>query len=666
MRHPAARQPEDQGVARILVCGLDADRGRDWPRSFGAWSLLLQFVPSVAERESDPDGFDPDVVVLAGRALDDPAAAARVLGGSGRWQRRPFSVVALGASTAQQEALASEGLWCSQAIAATAAGEDLARDLAQQAQGSQIASSGWRSMMADQQMQRSRLEALDEHAIVSTADLQGTITSVNERFCRIIGYGRDELVGANHRLLKSGEHPASFYAVMWAEISCGRTWRGTLCNRRKDGSLYWVESTIVPLLDRSGLPMSYISIRTDITELKASQASLASSESALRAAKEAAESANQAKSEFLSNMSHELRTPMNAILGFAQLLRMDRMGGLSRSQRTQVDHILRGGEHLLALINEVLDLARIEAGKLELSLEAVAPARLLDDCLHLVRPLALGRRVRLHDPEALADLPAMQVDYTRAKQVMLNLLSNAIKYNREGGSVLVTGTASEGHVRLSVRDTGDGIPQAKHGRVFQPFQRLGKEHGPTEGTGVGLSITKGLVEQMGGRIGFDSEPGSGTVFWVDFIIAAGHQGDVPGAAIDSGAMPLDTTSRKATVLYVEDNPANQRLMEFILAELPELRLVCLHSAELALAYVKDELPDLVLMDLNLPGMDGFAALQAIRRDPRASSIPVVAVTANAMEDTERRGLRAGFAGFLTKPVRVDEVLSTVRSALSIV
>jgi PAS domain S-box-containing protein len=524
-------------------------------------------------------------------------------------------------------------------------------------------SAQWHAMGSALRERQAQLDALDFHAIVSTTDAQGVIVSVNDLFCRISGYERSELIGANHRLLKSGEHSAAFYDELWSEISSGRPWHGTLCNRRKDGSLYWVESSIVPLPGEDGLPQAYVSIRTDVTELKASQASLAASEAALRSAKDAAEAANRAKSEFLANMSHELRTPMNAILGFAQLLQMDRSGGLSRAQRSQVDHIRRAGDHLLALIDEVLDLARIEAGKLVLSMEPVAPKRLVSDCMQLVRPLALGRNVGLTVLEGVDLLPDMQVDYTRSKQVLLNLLSNAIKYNREGGNVTVTGQHIDGRVRLLVRDTGMGIPGALHSHVFEPFQRLGLESGNIEGSGVGLSITKRLVEQMQGRIGFESDPGTGSSFWVEFGRAASS--DQQGAAAESANGPAlsDPAGRPATVLYVEDNPANQRLMEFILAELPNVRLVSLHSAELALAYVKDELPDLVLMDLNLPGMDGFAALAAMRQDTRTQGIPVIAVTANAMHATTRAGLDAGFTAFLTKPVRVTDVLMQVQAVL---
>lgn len=739
--------------------------------------------------------------------------------------------------------------------------------------------------------------AIDYHAIVSIADAAGDIIYVNDRFCAVSGYVREELLGNNHRLVKSGLHDEAFYRDLWQTIGSGQVWQGEICNRRKDGGLYWVESTITPFLDESGRPYQYVSIRTEITQIKQTEISLRTSEERLRrsqiyanigtwdwniqsgelywseriaplfghhegaletsyanflasvhpddrqkvidavaacvehgadydiehrcvwpdgsvrwllergdvvrsadgtplhmlgvvqditarkqaelalaeqrsrlleaqqlarlgnweadlatgtlrwseeiyrifgyapdsftpsveafhravhsedlalvqeserraaatgrhdvvhrivrpdgeiryvrelaetvqnadaavvrmvgtvqdvtelkraeqamlAAKEEAERASQAKSEFLSSMSHELRTPMNAILGFAQLLEYD--AGLDSGQGDSVHEILKAGRHLLELINEVLDLAKIESGRIDLSLEPVELCPVVRECFSLMLPLADARGIRLGHEGARG--ARARADRTRLKQVLLNLLANAIKYNREGGDVRVeVAPVGQERLRVTVADTGRGIPAGRLDELFQPFNRLGAEASEVEGTGIGLTITRRLVEMMGGVIGVDSEPGAGSRFWIELPQEApGVAGRLP---VEPGAERPQPTgcSRQHRVLYIEDNPANLKLVSQLIGRRVHIHLLTAHTPTLGLELAAAHRPELILLDINMPGMDGYHLLQVLRADARFASIPVVALTASAMPGDILRGRKAGFDDYLTKPIDV--------------
>ena len=353
--------------------------------------------------------------------------------------------------------------------------------------------------------------AIDQHAIVSATDEHGTIVEANDKFCAISGYSREELIGQNHRMVKSGIHPDSLYLEMWATIISGKVWQGTVCNRKKDGSYYWVEATIVPIMDEQGHPWRYISIRTDITALKKNEA-------ALIAARDDAQSANQAKTLFLSNMSHELRTPLNAILGFGQLLEVD--PSLTTDQLDSIREITNAGRHLLELVNEVLDLSSIESGRLSLSPATHSLDEIMDECISLTRPLAASRGICFTLPAASGY--ALTVDRTRMKQALVNLLSNAVKYNSPNGEVrLEYEMTDERCIRIHVHDSGAGIEPELLAELFRPFHRLGQELGEIEGTGIGLAITKKLVEAMGGRVGAFSTPGQGSDFWLELPLDDG-------------------------------------------------------------------------------------------------------------------------------------------------
>jgi PAS domain S-box-containing protein len=445
--------------------------------------------------------------------------------------------------------------------------------------------------------------------------------------------------------------------------------------RRHDGSLVWIVDNGIPRLGDDGSFEGYIVYGWDITERKASEV-------ALRAAKEEAERANRAKSEFLSRMSHELRTPLNAVLGFAQLLESDTDHPLLPLQRSRVEELMRGGRHLLSLINDVLDIARIEAGALQLQLSAVPLEDVVGDCLRLVQPMADERRVQLlgQRPHPGAAPQGLQVraDPTRLKQVLLNLLSNAIKYNRPEGQVRLSWCTepATGTLRIDVEDNGPGIGPGQQERLFQPFERLDAAHSPVEGAGIGLALSKWLVDLMRGEIGVSSRRGDGSRFWVRLKLA--YLDAEAAEAVDSRPQPLsaaapapaagppatDTTPATQTVLYIEDNVVNQLLMEGMLSMRPGLRLLVAGLPETGLVMALQARPDLVLLDIQLPGIDGFEVLRRLRAQPATRDVPVVAVSANAMQSDLEAAEAAGFADYVTKPLDLARLLSVVDRLLA--
>ena len=424
--------------------------------------------------------------------------------------------------------------------------------------------------------------------------------------------------------------------------------------RCKDGDYRWIlcRGTIVAR-DEQGKPVRMIGIHSDITERKEAEA-------ALLEARETAERANRAKSEFLSSMSHELRTPMNAILGFAQVL--DFEDGLSAEQRDGVHEILKGGRHLLELINEVLDLAKIESGYIDLSLEPVDLGDLVNECRSLIAPLAAVRHIDFGvdvKPGAV-----LRADRVRLKQVLLNLLSNAVKYNRSGGSIRLSSEELGGErMRVSVADSGKGIAAERMSELFQPFSRLGAEQSETEGTGIGLTITRRLVELMGGEMGVSSELGVGSTFWFDL-----PRDELPmaegAAGTDEDAPRSEAPERLRRVLCIDDNPVNLKLIAKLLGQRRHIHLVTAHTPELGLSLASAKRPDLILLDINMPGMDGYQVLAVLKADADLQDVPVVAVTANAMQRDIERGLTAGFTAYLTKPLDARQFLGTIDTCLN--
>ncbi|OLP04872.1 PAS/PAC sensor hybrid histidine kinase [Rhodoferax antarcticus ANT.BR] len=440
----------------------------------------------------------------------------------------------------------------------------------------------------------------------------------------------------------------------------------------KDGRRLPALVSVTALRDEAEAIIGYLLIGTDNTARRAAEVEREQLDHALRAknaeleaARSAADKANLAKSEFLSAMSHELRSPLNAILGFAQL--MESGAPLpTASQKASIEQILRAGWYLLELINEVLDLALIESGQLSLSREPVSLSEVLHDCQTLMMPMALKKEVSLHFA-ALPEPCFVDADRTRLKQVVINLLSNAIKYNRVGGSVTVICIERKpGWVRLSVQDTGDGLSANKVAQLFQPFNRLGKESSDEEGTGIGLIVSKRLVEQMGGEMGVISAEGAGSVFWVELAhIGAPQLTDEISDMLLSQATPLPAGERKRTLLYVEDNRANMELMAQLIARRPDMRLFGAEDAIRGIAMAREHQPDVILLDINLPGISGLQALQILQEDEATRHIPVLALSANAMPRDIERGLAAGFFRYLTKPIRVTEFMEALDAGLAL-
>jgi signal transduction histidine kinase/CheY-like chemotaxis protein len=384
-----------------------------------------------------------------------------------------------------------------------------------------------------------------------------------------------------------------------------------------------------------------------------------------REAKEAAERANRAKSEFLSRMSHELRTPLNAILGFGQLLELD---DLTQRQTENVKYIMKGGRHLLELINEVLELSRIESGQLALSPEPVPLGETVTDALAMVQPLAAARDVRLNvDITAVGEDAHAHADRQRLKQVLLNLLSNAIKYNRPGGRVdLVVSNGSEGRVLISVADTGIGIAPEQLAGVFEPFERLGAEHGEIEGTGLGLALSKRLIEAMGGSITFESEPGKGTTFTLELAAApaprvhAVHNGQPHPVSEHLNGHHDDERRR---ILYIEDNLSNLTLVERILERDPTVELIPAMQAQLGLDLAREHRPELIMLDLHLPDMSGQEVLRRLKADRETAEIPVIVLSADASKGQIGRLMDSGASGYLTKPLDVQRFLELIDTTL---
>lgn len=752
------------------------------------------------------------------------------------------------------------------------------------------------------------LNALNEHAIVSVTDADGNIVYVNQKFCDISGYAAEELIGMNHRLLQSGVHDRSFYEGMWQKIASGQTWRGEICNRAKSGDLYWVDATITSELDGVGLPVRYVSIRTDIsatkraqqraevaeeryrrsqtfgnistwdldlqsfelvcsesiapligyplcveslsfddfiarvhpedraavvaainssvetgvpyeiehrcvwpdgsvhwllesgditrgpqgqplhmlgvmqdiTERKDAQAQLAlfrhavestsegvllcdletgqisylnpaarsilggASDAAigrsplvfvpeharaefsqaiertrrseavhydftylrpdgiemplrnsltpvrdesgaashfvnifgdrsveierqveLQAALENARRADRSRAEFMSHMSHELRTPLNAILGFSQvlLLRKD----LDVDQAESVNEVMKAGNHLLELVDEILDMARLEMGALRVSLEAVRLSDVAEQATALVLPSARDRGVSV-SLEVGADITVV-ADHLRLKQCLINLLSNAIKYNRSGGFVRIhCAEIVGGRIRIEVEDSGSGITVDERERLFQPFARLDRHIGRAEGIGIGLSITHQLVKLMNGEIGIsESQNGVGSVFWIELDRVESNK-SLPAIPSLFGGLDFPAPTRKTPlkqVLYVEDNPANLKLVCSMLRLLPNVGVLTATTVAEGMCIARSQSPDLFLLDIGLPGASGFELLHWLRSEPEFSDIPVIAISANALPIDVERGLLAGFDDYLTKPIDVHKLLSLVQATLAL-
>ncbi|NDP47743.1 MAG: response regulator [Sulfuriferula multivorans] len=380
-------------------------------------------------------------------------------------------------------------------------------------------------------------------------------------------------------------------------------------------------------------------------------------------AKAAAEKANLAKSDFISRMSHELRTPLNAILGFAQLLEVGSPPPTS-AQTARLHQITKAGWYLLELINEILDLAVIESGKLSLSRERVSLIDVMRECQAMVEPQAQQHGIQINFLP-FENTWFANADRTRVKQVLLNLLSNAIKYNREQGTVEVKWTASTPErIRISIKDSGAGLPPEKLAQLFQPFNRLGQETGTEEGTGIGLVVTKQLVELMGGSIGAESTVGVGSEFWIELVAATVPQLAARGYEPQELTPKVYVGMQQHTLLYFEDNPANLLLVKDLIEEdRPDMRLLIAENGRLGIELARTHLPDVILMDIALPDINGIEAMEILKKDLLTAHIPIVALSANATPDNILKGMEAGFFRYICKPFELNEFMGVIDEAL---
>ena len=516
--------------------------------------------------------------------------------------------------------------------------------------------------LRDQQFYTRSLIESNIDAIITT-DPQGIITDVNYQMESLTGCTRDELIGAPFKNYFTDPDLAE--ASIKQVLIARKVTDYELTALSRDGKETVVSYNATTFYDRDRKLRGVFAAARDVTERKRLDQVLQEKNIELQGAKVVAEKANLSKSDFLSSMSHELRSPLNAILGFAQLMESESPPP-TPSQVESINQILQAGWHLLNLINEILDLAKIESGQFSLSPEPVSMAEVMVECQGMTEGLAQKRGIQIAFP--LFDSPCfVYADRTRLKQILINFLSNSIKYNCENGTVEVTWSkATPGRIRISIEDTGAGLPPDKIAQLFQPFNRLGQEESGEEGTGIGLVVAKQLVELMGGVIGVESSVGTGSVFWFELMAAAEPQLPVgsnePKTPVQS---PIPSSARKRVVLYVEDNPANLSLVEHLIARRHDLRLLSARTGKRGIELALANLPDVILMDINLPDISGLEALKTLYNHPATAHIPVVAISANAMPHDIAKGLQAGFFRYLTKPIQVPEFMDTLSTALDL-
>ncbi len=515
--------------------------------------------------------------------------------------------------------------------------------------------------LRDQQFYTRSLIESNIDALIAT-DPAGIITDANKQMEALTGCTRDELIGAPFKDFFTDPDRAEA-GIRWV-LSGGKVTDYELTARARDGKETVVSYNATTFHDRDRKLQGVFAAARDVTERKRFERALQENNLELERARAAAEKANLAKSDFLSSMSHELRSPLNAILGFAQLMSSETPPP-TQKQSAQIDPILRAGWYLLDLINEILDLAQVESGKLALSLEPTSLAEVMTECRAMIEPQGQKRGIRMTFPD-FETACFVNADRTRLKQVLLNLLSNAVKYNRAEGTVRVEFAVEAERIRISVRDSGAGLGPEMLEQLFQSFNRLGRESTTEEGTGIGLVMSKRLVEMMGGTIGVESTVGVGSVFWFELGGAV-----APGLMVDEAESPAAavlTVSGPApvrTVLCVEDNPANMALIAQLIARRPDLRLLSAGDGNLGVRTARERLPDVILMDINLPGISGIEALRILREDAATAHIPVIALSANAMPRDIEKGLCAGFYRYLTKPIKVDEFMRALDTALEV-
>jgi PAS domain S-box-containing protein len=514
--------------------------------------------------------------------------------------------------------------------------------------------------LRDQQFYTRSLIESNIDALMTT-DPSGIISDVNKQMEALTGCTRDELIGAPFKNYFTDPQHAE--AGIKRVLRENKVTNYELTARARDGKETVVSYNATTFYDRDRNLQGVFAAARDVTERKLLDQALQETNAELQSAKSAAEKANLAKSDFLSSMSHELRSPLNAILGFAQLIESGSPTP-SPSQKSSVEQILLAGWYLLELINEILDLSLIESGKLVLSLEPVSLAEVLAECQAMTEPQAHKSGIQVTFPR-FETACFVNADRTRTKQVLINLLSNAIKYNRTDGTVDVRCRATENQrLRIEVHDSGRGLAPEQLAQMFQPFNRLGQEAGIEEGTGIGLVVSKRLVELMRGEIGVESRVNVGSVFWIE--LDSTTDSPLPDAAPDVARPQLAPAGRHVrTVLYVEDNPANLMLVQRLLERRPDIHLLTARDGLRGIEIARSAQPDVILMDINLPGISGLEALERLTADPATAHIPVVALSANAMPRDIDRGMKAGFFRYLTKPIRVNELMDALAVALQV-
>jgi PAS domain S-box-containing protein len=499
--------------------------------------------------------------------------------------------------------------------------------------------------------------ALDQHCIVARTDRRGTITFVNEKFCSISKYSREELIGMDHRIINSTFHPKEFIAELWSTIKSGRVWKGDIKNLAKDGEFYWVDTTIVPFCDEKGEPHQYIAIRSDITAIKRV-------EDDLRGAKDAAEEANRAKSEFLANMSHEIRTPLNGVMGMTDLA-LDTQ--LSPEQREYLETVKMSADSLLTVINDILDFSKIEAGKIDLD----AADFNLRDCLEAsLKTMALRADEKGLELlcEVAAEVPEIvRGDTGRLRQIIINLVGNAIKFTEKGEVALkvqVKETNERDRIlRFTVADSGIGIPKDKLQLIFDPFSQADttttRKYG---GTGLGLTISSRLVGMMGGRIWVESELGKGSQFHFTAQLENADQ-----KAIEIGSIAPPEILRGVNVLVVDDNRTNRMILTGMLMRW-EMKSSMAQDGEEALAKLSEAQAAgdpfaLILMDMHMPKMDGFELIERIRKSPYPSTVTIMMLTSAGHRGDAARCQELGVAAYLLKPIRQSELREAIARVL---
>jgi PAS domain S-box-containing protein len=514
---------------------------------------------------------------------------------------------------------------------------------------------------------------LEREAKRANAYLVSAVDSVHEAFALFDEQDRVMMVNSAARQLLGGSHDEAIVGRRFDELL-----RDAVASGVFDFSNETRESLEQRWLDYHRAPSGTLEVRTGtgrylrVTERRTAEHGTVVTiadvtddvqrADELERARRTAEAASAAKSEFLSSMSHELRTPLNAILGFAQLLERDRRRPLDERQLERLQHVLRGGEHLLRLIDDVLDLSRIEAGRILVSTEPVDPGEVIAEVVRTLEPMAQRAQIRI--AIAPAELPTIVADRTRLVQVLMNFGSNAIKYGKQGGHVTFRGERRGTAARISVIDDGIGIPEDRRDKIFEPFQRAGQETGPIEGTGIGLTISKRLAELMHAIIGFTSEADRGSEFWIDVPLHHAVAGEAaPASERGAAESRLASSAIRHKVIYVEDNPSNIAFMREVMDDLAAIELLTAPTAELGLELIRAHHPAVVIMDINLPGMSGLEALRRLRDDPSTRDIPVIGLSAAALISDTRRAKDAGFDRYLTKPVKVDELTSVLEELL---